>query len=56
MSTLEMTARYHQNELLREAAHVRMVHEATDAQGAHHHQVIAAVVAVLMVVALMALV
>ena len=56
MSTLEMTARYHQDELLREAAHARLVHEAHGEHDAHHHQVIAAVVALLLVVALVALV
>ena len=56
MSTLEMMARYHQDELLREAAQARMVHEAGGAHSAHHHQVIAAVVAVLMAVALFALI
>jgi hypothetical protein len=56
MSALEMSARYHQDELLREAANARLVHEAHGEHSAHHHQVIAAVVAVLMTVALMALI
>ena len=56
MSTLEMTARYHQEELLREAANSRLVNEANGEHSAHHHQVVAAVVAVLMTVALFVLI
>jgi hypothetical protein len=56
MSTLEMSARYHQDELLREAASNRLAHEAKGEHGEHHHRVVAAIVAVLTAVALVALI
>jgi hypothetical protein len=60
-TTATFAAKYHQDELLREARNSRLIHEAHEAQHSDshstpHHGLVAAAVAVLMVVAAVALI
>ena len=56
-AALDVNARHYQQEALRDAANRRLVHEATESDGhtPAQHQLVAAAVAVLMIVALVAL-